>query len=135
MERENPDLDIGIISYDNLPAGTSRLRSAANVFHSYSYLFIFETENFTDSKFEMYISEIALVETLKKSGKQERLIPVAVERDRTCDHPIIAPLIPLKYYNYLEAKNSQQGPDQDFIKCFRDLITNGRQKYLKKIVN
>ena len=78
----------------------------------------------------MYITEIALVETLNKSENQGRLIPVAVERDRTFKKPILAPLLPLKYYNYLEAKKSQQGPDQDFVKRFRHLITSGRKQYL-----
>jgi hypothetical protein len=45
-----------------------RLGSAANVFHSSSYLFIFETQNLTEAKFEMYLTEIALVQTLNKSG-------------------------------------------------------------------
>jgi hypothetical protein len=129
MKRENLDLDINIIAYDDLPPGTSQLGSAAKVFHSSSYLFIFETQNLTEAKFEMYLTEIALVQTLNKSGKQGRLIPVAVERDRSLVHPILAPLLPLKYYNYLEAKKSQ-GPGQDFIQCFRDLITNGRKQYL-----
>ena len=128
MEEENPDLDIGIISYDNLPAGTSRLRSAANVFHSYSYLFIFVTQNFIERDLEMYFSEIALVETLEKPEKRERLIPVKI--NKTCDHPLLTPLHPLKYYDYLEAKTLQLEPDEDFIECFKDLITNGRKKYL-----
>ena len=129
MKKENEDLDIGIISYDDLLPGTSRFGSAANVFHSSSYLFIFETQNLTEAKLEMYITEIALVETLNKSENQGRLIPVAVERDRTFENPILAPLLPLKYYNYLEAKKSQ-GSDQDFIECFRHLITSGRKQYL-----
>jgi hypothetical protein len=77
----------------------------------------------------MYIAEIALVEILNKFEKQGRIIPVAVERDITFDHPILAPLIPVKYHNYLEATISQKGADQDFNKCFRDLIIKGRQKH------
>jgi hypothetical protein len=129
MKRENPDLYTDIISYDDLLPGTSRLGSAADVFDSFIYLFIFETQNLTEAKLEMYITEIALVETLNKSENKGRLIPVAVERDRTFENPILAPLLPLKYYNYLEAKNSQ-GSDQDFIECFRHLITSGRKQYL-----
>ena len=129
MRTENPNLKIEIISYKNLLPGTSVLESAAKVFDSHIYLFVFITQNFVKATFEKYCSEIALIETLIKQGKNARLIPV--KTDNTCDFPIfLVPLIPLKYCNYLEAKKLQQGPDRDFIRCFRDLITNGRQKYL-----
>ena len=129
MKRENPDLNIDIISYEELLPGTSQLESAANIFLSYIYLFIFETQNLKKKSFEMYLAEIALVGTLKTFGKQGRIIPVAVERDITFDNPILALLVPLKYHNYLEDKISHKGPAQDFSKCFRDLIIKGRQKH------
>jgi len=124
---ENPDLNIDITIYENLHLGTSELESPAKLFDSCRYLFVFVTQNFVNSKREKFLSEIASNETLTFQEKNDRLIPVKTDKTYLS---ALAPLKSLKYDNYLEATKSQQGPDQYFIRCFRDLITNGRKKYL-----
>jgi hypothetical protein len=131
MERENPDLNITL--YDNLTPGTSLLGRAAELFASCRYLFVFVTQNFVKADLEMFLSEIAMNATLTLKGNKDRLIPVLT--DRTCRVATLTPVQPLKYYHYLEAKEKQQDPDYYFIKCFTKVINDGRQKYLKKIVN
>jgi len=127
MERENPDLKIDIKISENLRLGTSVFESPAKLFDSCRYLFVFVTQNFVKADLERFLSEIAMVETLTFQDKNARLIPVKTDKTYLS---ALAPLKSLKYDNYLEAKKSQQGPDQYFIRCFRDLITNGRKKYL-----
>jgi hypothetical protein len=127
MERENPDLNIDITIYENIQLGTSVFESPAKLFDSYRYLFVFVTENFVKAELEKFLTQIATIETLTFQEKNARLIPV--KTDKTY-HSALAPLKSLEYDNYLEAKQSQQGPDQFFIKCFRNLITDGRLNYL-----
>ena len=85
------------------------------------------TDNFVKAELEKFLTQIATIETLTFQEKNARLIPV--KTDKTY-HSVLAPLKSLEYDNYLEAKQSQQGPDQFFIKCFRNLITDGRLNYL-----
>ena len=127
MRRENPDLNIDITIYENIQLGTSVFESPAKLFDSYRYLFVFVTENFVKAELEKFLTQIATIETLTFQEKNARLIPV--KTDKTY-HSVLAPLKSLEYDNYLEAKQSQQGPDQFFIKCFRNLITDGRLNYL-----
>ena len=77
---------------------------------------------------KVFLGEIATIATLEVQSKKNRLIPVL--RDETCYVSWLRPIISLRYYNYLKAKKSQQGPDQNFIKCFENLITDGRKNYL-----
>jgi hypothetical protein len=123
MERENPDLNITL--YDNLTPGR-----AAELFASCRYLFVFVTQNFVKADLETFLSEIATNATLTVKGNKDRLNPVLT--DRICRVATLTSVQPLKYYHYLE---KQQDPDYYFIKCFTKVIDNGRQKYLKKIVN
>ena len=127
MRRENPDLNIDITIYENILLGTSVFESPAKLFDSYRYLFVFVTENFVKAKLEKFLSQIATIETLTFPEKKDRFI--TVKTDKTY-HSALAPLKSLRYDNYLEANKSQQGPDQFFIKCFRNLITDGRLNYL-----
>jgi hypothetical protein len=127
MEKENPDLNITL--YDNLAPGTSLYGRAAELFTSCRYLFVFVTHNFVKAGLEMYLSEIATNATLTFKSNKDRLIPVLT--DRTCHVPALSPVQPLKYYHYLEAKEKQLDPDHYFIKCFTNVIDDGRKKYLK----
>ena len=134
MESENPDLKIKITIYENLMPGKCLFQSAAEIFNICRYLFVFVTQNFVEADLEVFLASIATFEILtSEEVKKGRLIPVKTAR--SCDLPMLSPFQPLKYYNYLEAKKKQQGPDLYFIKCFTEVITDGRQKYLKKIVN
>ena len=126
MEIENPDLNITL--YDNLTPGASLLGSAAELFDSCRYLFVFVTHNFIKADVEMHLSEIAKNATLTLKGNKDRLIPVLT--DKTCRVPTLTAVGPLKYYHYLEVKKLQQEPDRHFIECFAKLIDNGRKKYL-----
>ena len=107
--------------------GTSLLGSAAKLFDSCRYVFVFVTQNFVKADLERFSSEIATIETLTFQEKNARLIPVKTDKTYLS---ALAPLKSLKYDNYLEAKKSQQGPDRHFIECFAKLIKNGRKEYL-----
>ena len=49
--------------------------------------------------------------------------------DSNGDLPELAPLRPLNYRGYLQAR-SEQKSDSSFLRNFRMLITDGRKKYL-----
>jgi hypothetical protein len=131
MERENPDLNITL--YDNLFPGKSSFQSTAEIFDSCRYLFVFVTQNFVKADVQRFLSEIATNATLTLKGNKDRLIPVLT--GRTCHVPELATVKALQYYYYLEAIENKKDPDYHFIKCFTKVIDDGRQKYLKKIVN
>ena len=127
MRGDNPDLKIDIILYENMQRGTSVFELFTEIFDSYRYLFVFVTENFVKAELEMYLTQIVMIDTLTFKERKQRLITVKTDKTYLS---ALAPLKSLEYDNYLEAKQSQQGPDQFFIKCFRNLITNGRLNYL-----
>ena len=112
--------------------GTSLLGSVAELFDSCRYLFVFVTQNLVKANLDVFLTSIATSLTSEEKEK-DRLIPVKTAK--SCDLLMLAPLQPLKYYQYLEAKEKQQYPDYHFIKCFRKLIDDGRLKYLIKMVN
>jgi hypothetical protein len=84
--------------------------------------------HFDIAPLQRFYAQIATIETLIGQEKQNRRIPVLT--DKTCNVSWLRPIQPLRYDIYLEAKQSQQGPDQNFIECFKRLITDGKRKYL-----
>jgi hypothetical protein len=86
------------------------------------------TPNFDIAPLQQFYAQIATIETLICQERKNRLIPVLT--DKTCNFSWLCLIQPLRYDIYLEAKKSQQGPDQTFIKCFKKVITDGRLKYL-----
>jgi hypothetical protein len=128
MEMENPDLDIDITIYENLTPGKPLFDLTTQLFDSCRFLFVFVTPNFDIAPLQRFYAQIATIETLIGQEKQNRLIPVLT--DKTCNVSWLRPIQPFRYDIYLEAKKSQQGPDQNFIECFKRLITDGKRKYL-----
>jgi len=127
MEMENPDLDIDITIYENLTPGKNLLGSAANLYDSCRFLFVFVTQNFVNADLPRFLNEISLIETITFQEKNNRLIPVSTDSNGYL--PELAPLIPLNYRRYLQAK-SEQRSDSSFLRSFKMLITDGRKKYL-----
>ena len=64
MKREFPDLDLSITTFENLLPGRRLLESAAILFKSCRFLFVFVTQNFVDSDLPRFVSEILLIETI-----------------------------------------------------------------------
>ena len=127
MEREFPDLYLNIIIYENLMLEKCLFGSAANLFDNCRFLFVFMTQNFVKADLPRYLNKISQIETLTFQEKNNRLIPVST--DSNGHLPELAPLIPLNYRGYLQAR-SEQRSDSSFLKDFRMLITDGRKKYL-----
>lgn len=127
MEREFPDLNLNMSIYENLLLGTSLFGSAANLFESCRFLFVFVTQNFVDADLQRFLNEISLIETITFQEKNNRLIPVSA--DSNVYLPELAPLIPLNYKRYLQAK-SKQNSDSSFLRGFKMLIIDGRKKFL-----
>ena len=127
MEREFPDLNLNITIYDNLNPGKSLLGSAADLYDSCRFLFVFVTKNFVKADLERFLNEIALIETITFQEKNNRLIPVST--DSNVYLPELAPLIPLNYKRYLEAKSKERS-DSSFLRGFKMLIIDGRKKFL-----
>jgi hypothetical protein len=127
MKREFPDLDLSITTFENLLPGKRLWKSAALLFKSCRFFFVFVTKNFVDSDLPKYLSEISLIETITFQEKNNRLIPVSTDSNGYL--PELAPLIPLNYRGYLQAK-SERRSDSSFLNTFEKLITDGRNKYL-----
>jgi hypothetical protein len=127
MKKEFPDLDLSITTFENLLPGTPLLKSAAILFKSCRFLFVFVTQNFVDSGLPRFLSEISLIQTITFQEKNNRLIPVST--DSNGDLPELTPLIPLNYRGYLQDR-SEQRSDSSFLRSFKMLITDGRKKYL-----
>ena len=129
MKKEFPDLDLSITTFENLLPGTHLFESAAILFKSCRFLFVFVTKNFVDSGLPWFLSEISLIQTITFQEKNNRLIPVST--DSNGDLPELTPLIPLNYRGYLQAI-SERRSDSSFLNTFEKLITDGRNKYLVK---
>ena len=127
MKKEFPDLDLSITTFENLLPGTHLFESAAILFKSCRFLFVFVTKSFVDSGLPRFLSEISLIQTITFQEKNNRLIPVST--DSNGDLPELTPLIPLNYRGYLQAI-SEQKSDSSFLNTFETLITDGRSKYL-----
>ena len=85
------------------------------------------TQNFVNADLPRFLNEISLIETITFQEKNNRLIPVSTDSNGYL--PELAPLIPLNYKRYLQAK-SEQKSDNSFLRSFKMLITDGRKKYL-----
>ena len=85
------------------------------------------TQNFVNADLPRFLNQFYLIETMTFQEKNNRLIPVSA--DSNAYLPELAPLIPLNYKRYLQAK-SEQKSDSSFQRSFKMLITNGRKKYL-----
>ena len=127
MEREFPDLNLNITIYETLTPGKYLLGSAANLYDNCRFLFVFVTQNFVNADLPRFLNEISLIETITFQEKNNRLIPVSTDNNGYL--PELAPLIPLNYKRYLQAK-SEQKSDSSFLRSFKMLITDGRKKYL-----
>ena len=127
MEREFPDLNLNITIYEALMPVTYLLESAANLYDKCRFLFVFMTPNFVNANLPRFLNEISLIETMTFQEKNNRLIPVSTDSNGYL--PELAPLTPLNYKRYLQAR-SEQKSDSSFLRNFRMLITDGRKKYL-----
>ena len=127
MKMEFPHLDLRITTFENILPGERLLLSAANIFESCRFLFVFVTKNFVDSDLQKYLSEISLIDTITFQEKNNRLIPVSTDSNGYL--PELAPLISLNYRGYLQVK-SERRSDSSFLDTFKKLITDGRNKYL-----
>jgi hypothetical protein len=85
------------------------------------------TQNFVNADLPRFLNQFYLIETMTFQEKNNRLIPVSA--DSNGDLPELAPLRPLNYRGYLQAR-SEQKSDSSFLRNFRMLITDGRKKYL-----
>ena len=129
MKREFPDLYLSITTFENLLPGTPLLKSAAILFKSCRFLFVFVTQNFVDSELPRFLSEISLIETITFQEKNNRLIPVSTNSNGYLPELTPIVLIPLNYKRCLQAR-SEQRSDSRFLNTFEKLITDGRNKYL-----
>ena len=127
MKREFPDLDLSITTFENLLPGRRLLESAAILFKSCRFLFVFVTQNFVDSDLPRFVSEILLIETITVQDRKNRLIPVSTNSNGYIHE--LSSVIPLNYKRYLQAI-SEQKSDSSFLNTFETLITDGRSKYL-----
>ena len=127
MKREFPDLDLSITTFENLLPGRRLLESAAILFKSCRFLFVFVTKNFVDSDLPRFVSEILLIETITVQDRKNRLIPVSTNSNGYLHE--LSSVIPLNYRGYLQAI-SEQKSDSSFLYTFETLITDGRSKYL-----
>ena len=127
MKREFPDLDLSITTFENLLPGKRLLESAGTLFESCRFLFVFVTNNFVDLDLPRFLNEVFLMKTITSPSEKNRLIPVST--DSNGHPPELAPLIPLKYREYLQAISEQRSAIS-FLNNFKNLITDGRNKYL-----
>ena len=127
MKREFSDMKLCMMTFDELHIGMSMFESAAKLFDTSRFLLVLVTKNFMNAGLQRFLNEVFLINVISFTEKNSRLILVIV--DRNCYLPELAPLIPLQYCRYLDAKTANKS-DTSFIRTFQRLVESGREKYL-----